>query len=95
MKFRFIPVLAVAALTVSACGATLFDAPGPDKSRDTGSDARDLSQLVAGIWIDPNGCDHWIINNGVEGYLSSRLQRDGKPVCSNRGGASRSNLCAQ
>ena len=57
-------------------------ATGPDKSRDRGFDNKPLSELQAGIWIDPNGCDHWIIDDGVEGYLSQRLDRSGKPVCS-------------
>ena len=55
---------------------------GPDKSRDRGTDAKHLSNLVAGVWVDPNGCDHWIIDDGVEGYLSERKQPDGSPVCS-------------
>ena len=55
---------------------------GPDKSHDKGRDAKHLSQLKAGIWVDPNGCDHWIIDDGVEGYLSARLDKYGKPVCS-------------
>lgn len=62
---------------LSAC------AVGPDKSRDRGIDSKHLSQLVAGVWVDPNGCDHWIIDDGLEGYLSPRLQPDGAPVCSN------------
>ncbi|MCZ7675461.1 MAG: hypothetical protein M5U35_05720 [Roseovarius sp.] len=41
-----------------------------------------LSQLQAGIWVDPHGCDHWIIDDGAEGYLSARLDPYGKPVCS-------------
>lgn len=53
-----------------------------DKTVDRGFDAKDLSQLKAGVWIDPNGCDHWIIDDGVEGYLSQRLDKYGKPVCS-------------
>ena len=55
---------------------------GPDKSRDRGIDKKHLSQLQAGIWVDPNGCDHWIIDDGLEGYLSQRLDKFGKPVCS-------------
>lgn len=55
---------------------------GEDKTRDRGTDSKHLSQLKAGIWVDPNGCDHWIIDDGVEGYLSARLDRNGKPVCS-------------
>lgn len=53
-----------------------------DKSVDRGIDSKHLSQLQAGIWVDPNGCDHWIIDDGVEGYLSARLDKYGKPVCS-------------
>lgn len=54
----------------------------PDKSVDRGWDDKPLSELQAGIWIDPNGCDHWIIDDGVEGYLSPRLDPRGRPVCS-------------
>jgi hypothetical protein len=52
-----------------------------DKTRDQGHHAHDLSQLIAGIWVDPNGCQHWIIDDGVEGYLSARLDPYGKPIC--------------
>lgn len=45
-------------------------------------DSKDLSQLKSGIWIDPNGCDHWIIDDGAEGYLSARSDKYGKPICS-------------
>ena len=41
-----------------------------------------LSNLQAGIWTDPTGCDHWLIDDGVEGYLSQRLSPSGRPVCS-------------
>lgn len=60
---------------LGACEAT-------DKTVDRGIDSKDLSQLKAGIWVDPTGCDHWIIDDGLEGYLSARLDPSGKPVCS-------------
>ncbi|AHM04013.1 lipoprotein, putative [Roseibacterium elongatum DSM 19469] len=47
-------------------------------------DAGSLSQLEAGIWIDPDGCHHWMIDDGLEGYWD--LRRDpvsGLPVCTN------------
>ena len=70
-------ILLLGALTViAACDNKV------DKSVDQGWDAKHLSQLKAGIWVDPNGCDHWIIDDGVEGYLSQRLDKYGKPVCS-------------
>ena len=53
-----------------------------DKTVDRGIDSKHLSELKAGIWIDPTGCDHWIIDDGIEGYLSQRLDKYGKPVCS-------------
>jgi len=46
------------------------------------SNKKHLSQLETSIWVDPDGCDHWIIVDDVEGYLSARLDRFGKPVCS-------------
>ncbi len=76
------PLLAIAAAgLLSACGG---DIPiGPDKSQDVNLiDRDDLSGMKAGIWVDPNGCDHWIIDDGVEGYLSARIDKYGKPVCS-------------
>lgn len=80
-------ILAVAscALSLSACAdaeGPLFGGAPSDKGWDLGVDKKHLSQLRAGIWVDPNGCDHWIIDDGVEGYLSQRLDRNGKPVCS-------------
>ena len=81
MKLLKLTLVLGAAALVSACGT---DVPiGPDKSADRNFfDRDDLSQLRAGIWVDPNGCDHWIIDDGVEGYLSARLDPYGKPVCS-------------
>jgi hypothetical protein len=73
-------------LAFSAC--SLGEANGGDKTRDFGSGffgrgEKDLADLQAGIWVDPNGCDHWIIDDGIEGYLSARLDaKTGKPVCS-------------
>ncbi len=69
-----IALLAVVA-GVSACEKT-------DKTFDGFVDSKDLSTLKAGVWVDPNGCDHWIIDDGFEGYLSQRLDKYGKPVCS-------------
>lgn len=69
-------VLCLTMVGLTACGPKL------DKTVDRGFDAKDLSQLQAGIWVDPRGCDHWIIDDGVEGYLSQRLDPNGRPVCS-------------
>jgi len=76
-SYTGISVLFVSAV-VTACTQI-----GPDKSFDGQLINRhSLSKMKAGIWIDPHGCDQWIIDDGVEGYLSARLDRYGKPVCS-------------
>lgn len=66
----------VSAVALSAC-----DTPKRDKTIDRGFDSKSLSELTAGIWVDPNGCEHWIIDDGVEGYADLRRTPDGKPVC--------------
>ena len=76
MKALKLTLLLPAVVAVSASGSKV------DKTVDRGIDAKHLSQLQAGIWVDPNGCDHWIIDDGAEGYLSQRLDPYGKPVCS-------------
>ncbi len=77
------------ALFLSACAenfegvsSTSDPAPlraiGEDRGRDSGS----LTQLQAGIWIDPDGCHHWIADDGLEGYIDARRDPvSGLPVC--------------
>lgn len=78
-----ITALLVAGLGLSACGSIEGgQRTGAERSFDAGQDSKHLSQLVAGIWVDPEGCDHWIIDDGVEGYLSARMAPDGSPICS-------------
>lgn len=68
--------------TAALLGASLALAGcASDTTRDFGVDSGSLTKMKAGIWIDPNGCDHWIIDDGVEGYMSPRLRPDGTPVC--------------
>ncbi len=49
---------------------------------DRGRDAGPLSALEAGIYIDPDGCHIWMIDDGLEGYWSRRRDPiSGLPVC--------------
>ncbi|WP_174149196.1 hypothetical protein [Leisingera sp. ANG59] len=77
MMKRTLGLVAVISL-LGACSEAL------DKTRDAhvgdGSNNH-LSNLTAGIWVDPNGCEHWIIDDGLEGYADLRRTPDGKPVC--------------
>lgn len=44
-------------------------------------------RYVPTIWVDPDGCEHWVMDDGVEGYMTPHVTRDGRPVCR------RGNLC--
>jgi len=86
MGMKQVLLMTAAAGLLAACEAgDGYGMIGPDKTRDRGINAHDLTTLKAGIWIDPEGCDHWIIDDGVEGYLSARLDDYGKPICSGAG----------
>ena len=76
---RITKIIAAGAAMATLAGCT--DTMG-DMTLDRGIDSKNLGLLQAGIWVDPNGCDHWIIDDGLEGYLSQRLDPNGKPVCS-------------
>ena len=39
------------------------------------------------IWIDPDGCQHWVMDDGFEGFMSPHRTKDGRPVCN------RSEIC--
>lgn len=78
MKTATTAVLLAAAAAVSACS------PAIDKTSDrhvADGKSQHLSNLEAGIWVDPQGCEHWIIDDGLEGYADLRRTPDGMPVC--------------
>ena len=82
-------MLAVLPLGLSACGggvelmseAMFMGQANDNKAIDRGFEAKPLTELQAGIWIDPNGCHHWIIDDGVEGLMYALRYLDGHPVC--------------
>lgn len=43
--------------------------------------AQQGERYIPGIWIDPDGCEHWVMDDGVEGFMSPHLRRNGTPVC--------------
>lgn len=38
-------------------------------------------RYVPTIWVDPDGCEHWVMDDGAEGYMSPHVNRQGVPVC--------------
>jgi len=44
-------------------------------------------RYVPTIWVDPDGCEHWVMDDGAEGFMTPHVTPDGKPVCR------RGNIC--
>lgn len=38
-------------------------------------------RYVPTIWVDPDGCEHWVMDDGYEGYMTPHVNRQGIPVC--------------
>ncbi|MBV1869161.1 MAG: OmpA family protein [Marinosulfonomonas sp.] len=64
------PALAVLGMVTFSTGAALADS-----SQKAGE------AYVPAIWIDPDGCEHWVMDDGFEGFMTPNVGRDGRPVC--------------
>jgi hypothetical protein len=76
------------AAALSGCGilegSRLYH--GPDSviavDSDSGTDDAGLIEGEAAIAYDPDGCQVWIIDDGLEGYSSPRYDpKTGLPIC--------------
>jgi hypothetical protein len=38
-------------------------------------------RYVPTIWVDPDGCEHWVMDDGTEGFMTPHVDRQGRPVC--------------
>lgn len=39
-------------------------------------------RVEPGLWVDPDGCLHWVADGGIEGYMEGRVDpQSGMPVC--------------
>ncbi|MFN0113484.1 MAG: OmpA family protein [Paracoccaceae bacterium] len=38
-------------------------------------------EYVPTIWVDPDGCEHWVMDDGQRGFMDIRLDRRGNPIC--------------
>jgi hypothetical protein len=89
-KFSLIAAGLAAASLLSACSDGLQPyVQSPDTviavARDTGRDKIGLRDGDAAIAYDPDGCQGWIMDDGVEGYSGRRFDPvSGLPVCNNQ-----------
>lgn len=87
MNLKTLLLSVAAGAFMVACSDVANDGLGritrSDASYDQGNlqPAHTLAEMIAGIWVDGNGCEHWIIDDGIEGYMSTRWGADGKPYC--------------
>jgi outer membrane protein OmpA-like peptidoglycan-associated protein len=57
----------------------LWMAPQPAQAQNS---VTITGSVQPGVWIDPDGCMHWVADGGVEGYMEGRVNpHDGMPVC--------------
>lgn len=61
---------------IAAMAATAFGSAAISQTKTVRA-----QDYTPGIWVDPDGCEHWVMDDGAEGYMSPHLTRQGLPVC--------------
>lgn len=88
-KILSAPLLIIAGFALSGC-LQPYPGLGPDgelpviaRPTDSGVDQTPLSSAaLPGVAYDPDGCQAWILDDGVEGYAGRRRDRtSGLPIC--------------
>lgn len=75
-----VAIVAVAAISI-ASPVLAQEASVKDPFISTKSTTVKGERYIPGIWVDPDGCEHWVMDDGVEGYMSPHTNRQGIPVC--------------
>ena len=65
----------LALVAVMSIGAPSAQAQTPSQQ------GRDKGVYIPTIWVDPDGCEHWVMDDGAEGYMTPHTNRQGIPVC--------------
>jgi outer membrane protein OmpA-like peptidoglycan-associated protein len=85
-NFKFKSALPALAAAIAIFGTTL--APLQVRAQTEGTTRTVVGErYVPTIWVDPDGCEHWVMDDGAEGYMTPHVTRQGIPVCR------RGNLC--
>jgi outer membrane protein OmpA-like peptidoglycan-associated protein len=71
-------VRALAGLSLVA--ALAFQTTGAE-AQTPSQQGRDQGIYEPTIWVDPDGCEHWVMDDGAEGYMTPHTNRQGIPVC--------------
>ena len=82
MGYKFSDVLRrVLAGSAAAAVALSLQGIGVSAQGLFGGNAGGNEEYVPTRWIDPDGCEHWVMDDGVEGYMTPHTNRQGIPVC--------------
>jgi len=79
MTSRIVAAVAAATLALAAAPAAAQD--GTIESVDAQGRTVVGEEYTPTIWVDPDGCEHWVFDDGFEGFMSPHRNRDGSPVC--------------
>lgn len=75
-------IRAVASLSLAAAiTLPMAFAPTSVDAQTRSQGGRDKGVYTPTIWVDPDGCEHWVMDDGVEGYMTPHTSRQGIPVC--------------
>lgn len=67
--------LSLIAVLTSACNQ------GDFSSAASRTEGEAFVVVRSATWVDPDGCEHWVFDTGAEGYMTPKLQPDGRPIC--------------
>ena len=66
--------IAVAAIGLGLTSGTVFAGNGQKAIGEN---------YVPAIWVDPDGCEHFVMDDGWEGFMTPNVKPNGRPVCHN------------
>ena len=86
MMKKFVLLALVAPIAVAGCNSTAYDGGAPKllaRAGDSGfGDGTGPRDGIAAVAVTPDGCEAWLMDEGVEGYASTRSDpRSGLPRC--------------
>ncbi|MCH2077829.1 MAG: OmpA family protein [Rhodobacteraceae bacterium] len=81
---------AIVALSLAATGAQAHHTMGEAFAHQHNDQKRVITgeRYTPTIWVDPDGCEHWVMDDGWEGFMSLKVDRNGLPTCR------KSSICA-
>lgn len=82
LHFRVKGAIGAVSMVIATLGAVMVPVQSAAQSGSAGTTRTVIGErYVPTIWVDPDGCEHWVMDDGAEGYMTPHVTRDGRPVC--------------